>query len=219
VTQQKTHIYFMPGLAASPKIFDYLELPEDTYECHFLEWMLPIDLDESISNYAHRLSMEVKEKNPILVGVSFGGIMVQEMARFIDTKTVVLISSVKSDKELPKRMGFAKNTGLYKLFPTKYLKSIEKFAKDNFGGNIKKRVALYEKYLAFSDPRYLDWAFHTILHWKKNYETPNLYHIHGDADGVFPVKHISNYIKVKNGTHIMILNKAKEISEILQEII
>ncbi|MCF6213863.1 MAG: alpha/beta hydrolase [Flavobacteriaceae bacterium] len=209
----------MPGLAASPQIFEYLELPKDKYECHFLKWLIPISIEESISNYAQRLCMEIKEPNPILVGVSFGGIMVQEMASHINCNAVVIISSVKSEKEFPNRMGFAKNTGIYKLFPTKYLKSIKVFAKKNFGDSVKRKVALYEKYLAFSDARYLDWAFHNILHWKKNYKTSNLFHIHGEADGVFPVKYISNYISIKEGTHIMILNKAKEISRILCDMV
>lgn len=216
---EKTHIYFMPGMAASPQIFEYLNLPEDKYNCHFLEWLMPLALEESISDYAQRLCKNITRKNPVLVGVSFGGIMVQEIARHISTQSVILISSVKNEKEFPKRMNFAKNTGIYKLFPTNYLKPLETFAKKNFGFKAKKRIALYQKYLAFTHPVYLDWAFHTILNWQKNYATAHLYHIHGESDGVFPARYISNYIPIKGGSHIMILNKAKEISKILQEII
>ena len=37
-----------------------------------------------------------------------------------------------------------------------------------------------------------------------------------DKDEIFPIKNIKNSIIVKNGTHIMILNKAKTISKILE---
>lgn len=217
--QKKIHIYFVPGLGASSKIFEHLKLDSEKYSLHFLEWLLPKNTNENILAYARRLADAVKEPNPVLVGVSFGGIMVQEMARLLNPKKVILISSVKSHNELPKSMRFAKATGIYKLFTVKYLENIGQFAKENLGEKVKKHISLYEKYQIILDPLYLEWAFHTILHWKKDYKTLNLYHIHGEADKIFPVKYISNYIPIKKGTHIMILNRAKEISKILQEII
>jgi len=213
------HIYFVPGLSASSKIFEYLNLPSNKYTCHYIEWLNPLNADESIKNYASRLCKSITEPNPVLVGVSFGGIMVQEMARIVNAKKTIIISSVKSELEFPKKFTIAKITQIYKIFPTKYLKQIELFVKDNFGDKTKKRVELYQKYQTAVDPNYLDWAFYTILHWKKTYKSENLYHIHGDSDNIFPPKYINNFIPIKDGTHIMILAKAKEISEVLQEII
>lgn len=213
------HLYFMPGLGASSRIFEYLNLPSDKYTCHFLEWLTPLALEESISNYAHRLCLEVKEPNPILIGVSFGGIIVQEMAQFLKPQKTIIISSVKSEKEFPKKFGIIKVAKLYKLFPTSYVNSIGGFVKDKFGIKFKKRIELYEKYQIRLDAIYLDWAFKTILNWKKHQEIDNLYHIHGDADAVFPSKYIADFILIKKGTHVMILNKAKEISNIIQEIV
>ena len=66
----KKHLYFFPGLGASPKIFEFISLPKKTYEIHLLEWKIPLSLDESISDYAKRMCEEVSHKNPILVGVS-----------------------------------------------------------------------------------------------------------------------------------------------------
>lgn len=219
MTVKKKHIYFMPGLGASSKIFEHLRLDSEKYSLHYLEWSIPNNKKENILAYATRLAEDVKESNPVLVGVSFGGIMVQEMARLLNPKKVILISSVKSHRELPYSMRFAKATGIYKLFPVNYLENIGQFAKENLGEKVKKRISLYEKYQTILDPLYLEWAFHTILHWKKDYKTLNLYHIHGEEDKIFPVKYISNYMPVKQGRHIMILNKAKEISKILQDII
>jgi pimeloyl-ACP methyl ester carboxylesterase len=219
MSHKKTHIYFMPGLGASSNIFEHLRLDFDKYSLHYLEWLIPTDKNEDILAYATRLVQNIKEPNPVLIGVSFGGIMVQEIARILKTDKVIIISSVKSHAELPKGMQIAKTTGIYKLFPSQYLESLGGFAKEYLGKKVKKRVELYEKYQNILDPLYLDWSFKTILHWQKNYKTLNLYHIHGKDDKIFPVKYISNYIPVKNGTHIMILNKAKEISKILEEII
>ena len=219
MARNKVHIYFVPGLSASSKIFEYLNLPSDKYTCHYIEWITPKSKDESIESYASSLCKTITEPNPVLVGVSFGGIMVQEMGRIIKTKKIIIISSVKSELEFPKKFTIAKITHIYKIFPTKYIRQVELFVKNNFGKKAKKRMEIYQKYQTLIEPNYLDWAFYTILHWKKNYKSENLYHIHGDSDSIFPPKYIQNFIPIKDGTHTMILSKAKEITKVLQEVI
>ena len=73
----------MPGLGASSKIFERILLPKDKFELHFLEWKIPTSLDETIEGYALRISDDITHKNPVLLGVSFGGILVQEIAKII----------------------------------------------------------------------------------------------------------------------------------------
>ena len=121
----KTPIYFVPGLAASTSIFEFLELPSDKYEIHYLDWLIPKNTTESIEDYAQRMCGLIKHENPVLIGVSFGGIIVQEMSKLIDTKKTIIISSVKSKHELPKRLKLAKVTKAYKLFPTKAILNLE----------------------------------------------------------------------------------------------
>lgn len=215
----KIPIYFMPGLAASPTIFENIKLPEDQFELFFLEWFLPFE-NESIENYALRMTKKISHENPVLVGVSFGGILVQEMAKHIKTEKVIIISSVKSNTEFPTRFKIAKATNAYKLIPTQLLSNIELLVKYAFGNNIvAKRLQLYEKYLSVKDKKYLDWSIENVLLWKQNKINENVIHIHGDADEVFPIKHIQNCIVVKGGTHIMIVNKFKWFNENLPKII
>ena len=76
----KIPVYFMPGLAASPSIFERIELPKDTFEMHLLEWFLP-NKNETLQSYAKRMAEKVKHDNAVLVGVSFGGVLVQEIAQ------------------------------------------------------------------------------------------------------------------------------------------
>jgi esterase/lipase len=120
----KIHVYFMPGMAASSTIFERIQLPSDTFEMHLLEWLLP-EKEETIEHYAQRIAKNITHDNIILVGVSFGGILVQEMKPFVKTRKVIIISSVKSNMEYPKRFIIAKTTKAYKLIPTKLLENIE----------------------------------------------------------------------------------------------
>lgn len=209
----------MPGLAAGPSIFENIKLPEEQFEMYFLEWFLPIE-NESIESYALRMTQKITHNNPVLIGVSFGGVLVQEMAKIIQTDKVIIISSVKTNKEFPSRFKIARNTKAYKLIPTQLLADIEKLVKYAFGDNIvAKRIKLYEKYLSVRDKNYLDWAIETILCWNPKVVNQSIIHIHGDADEVFPIKHIKNCIVIKGGTHIMILNKFKWMNENLPKLI
>lgn len=215
----KIPVYFMPGLAAGPTIFENIKLPENQFEMHFLEWILPNE-HEKIEGYALRMIQNIKHENPVLIGVSFGGVLVQEMAKIIQTNKVIIISSVKTNKEFPSRFKIARNTKAYKLIPTQLLADIENLVKYAFGDNIvTKRIKLYEKYLSVRDKHYLDWAIETILCWNQKEINEAVIHIHGDEDEVFPIKHIRKCIVVKGGTHIMILNKFKWLNENLPKLI
>ncbi len=107
-------VYFMPGLAASSTIFERIALSTDTFEIILLEWILP-ESKESLKHYAQRMAEKVTHKNAVLIGVSFGGVLVQEMAQFLTLRKLIIISSVKSNVELPLRMKIAKTTKAYKL--------------------------------------------------------------------------------------------------------
>lgn len=215
----KIHVYFMPGMAASPTIFERIQLPEDTFEMHLLEWEIP-NIGESLVAYAQRIAEKVTHKNPILIGVSFGGVLVQEMKQFLNPMKVIIISSVKSNTEFPGRFKVAKTTKAYKLIPTTLFENIEMLVKFSFGSSIvKQRLALYEKFLAVRDKRYLDWAIEQIINWDRVTIDEEIIHIHGDEDEVFPPKNIKKFIPVKGGTHIMILSRYKWLNENLPKII
>jgi esterase/lipase len=214
----KIHVYFMPGLAASSTIFEKIKLPEEIFETHLLDWIMP-EKAETLKNYAERMSKFVKHNNAVLIGVSFGGILVQEMAQFLELRKIIIISSVKSNKELPSRMKIARTTKAYKLIPTSLLSNVDALAKYAFGTMIKERLKMYKKYLTMSDKVYLDWAIEQVVCWERTIVDNNVIHIHGDNDSVFPVQNIKDFINVKAGTHIMIVNRYKWFNENLPEII
>lgn len=214
----KIPVYFMPGLAASSSIFERIILPEDVFETVLLEWEIPLE-SEALAAYAKRMVKKITHPNPVLIGVSFGGILVQEMAQFVAVRKVIIISSVKTNLEFPKRMKIAKTTKAYKLMPTALLANLESLLRFSFGVKMNKRFELYEKFLCVRDKCYLDWAIEQVVLWQRTVAVVNVVHIHGDADDVFPIKYIQNCIVVKGGTHIMILNKYKWLNENLPKLI
>jgi len=216
MNSEKTHIYFVPGMAAGSEIFRNIKFPE-TYEVHILEWLIP-EKNESLKAYAERMARRIQEKNPILIGVSFGGVVAQEMSDFLELKKLIIISSVKSKDELPRRMKLASLTKAYKLIPTGLVLSADDLTKYSIGPKTKKRLSLYQEYLHVRDKQYLDWALEKMITWGKKEKLQDVIHIHGEKDVVFPIKYIDQCEVIKGGTHIMILNRGREISQKLLEI-
>ncbi len=217
-TPDKIPVYFIPGLAASPEIFEFICLPPDRFEVHLLEWFVPWP-GMTLTEYAARMAEKVTRPNPVLVGVSFGGMLAQEMAGYLQPRKTIIISSIKCRSEMPRRLLVARYTRLHKLLPTGIISNVEVLARLAFGDPVKKRLQLYERYLAVRDKTYLDWALDRIVHWERDTPIPGLVHIHGDCDSVFPMAHIGPCIRVPGGTHTMILHRHRWLNEHLPAII
>ena len=210
-------VYLMPGMAANPRIFEFLKFPKKI-QVIYLSWISP-EKEESLENYAKRMSKRIINSKPILIGVSMGGILVQEMANYLECEKVIIISSIKSNKELPNPMKLAKITNAHKLLPTQFIQNIESLAIFALGNKLKKRIELYERYLSERDPDYLSWAIDKIVNWKRIEPCQNVIHIHGKNDSVFPVKNIiSPYIEIP-GDHAIILTKYEWFNKNLPHLI
>ena len=200
------HIYCMPGMAASPKIFEFLNFPKP-FKIHLLSWIPPFK-NEPIKKYAKRMCKSILHEKPVLLGVSFGGVLVQEMAKYISVRNIIIISSIKNKMELPLPMKMAQRTNLHKLLPIQWIKNIDNLVLFAFGKGIKRRLELYQRYLSERDPDYLYWAINSLVHWDQIQTPLNIFHIHGASDTVFPTKNLSEpFIKIKGG-HAAIITQA-----------
>lgn len=208
----------MPGMAAKGTIFERIKLPKDQFAVFWLEWMIPEE-DESLEHYAKRMIQKIEHHNPVLLGVSFGGVLVQEMSKYIQVRKLIVVSSVQSRHDLPKRMKIAKFVKAYKFVPTQLLSNLDLIKKYSYSTTISKRIDLYKTYLAFNDKRYLDWAIKEMLLWDQEEPIPNAIYIHGDRDAIFTQSCKDNCITINGGTHIMILTKYKWFNKNLPKLI
>ncbi|RVT77460.1 alpha/beta hydrolase [Flavobacterium sufflavum] len=214
----KIPVYFMPGLAANPLIFERIKLDDTLFEVHYLEWEIPRP-KESLEDYARRMTLHIKNENPVLIGVSFGGIVVQEMAKHIAVRKLIIISSVKTNQEFPGRIRFARKTLVYKLIPMRLILHFGKLAQFVFGEKFSHRMKLYDTFLSVRDIGYLNWAVEKVVHWNRSVADERVIHIHGDRDWMFPIKNIEKCIVLKGGTHVMIFTKHRWFNANLADII
>ena len=208
----------MPGLAASSMVFENIKLDDKKYSLHRIDWIQP-KKNESIKAYCVRLSKKIKHKNPILLGVSFGGIIAQELDKIIKVKKLIIVSSVKSHKEYPILYKIARDYQLNNALPFGMFDNFIKFSLKLNINKLYKRIDLAERYLTERNEIYLEWAVWSLLNWKQEKYRPDLLHIHGDKDKVFPIENISKCIKIKGGRHEMIILKAKWFNENLPSLI
>ncbi|MBT4959132.1 MAG: alpha/beta hydrolase [Flavobacteriaceae bacterium] len=210
-------VYLMPGMSANSLIFEKIEFPSN-FTLHYLEWIDPRK-DESLEDYAKRYSKLIIHKDPVLIGVSFGGVLVQEISKIIQYKKLIIISSIKCNDELPSHMKFGKITKSYKLLPFKWINDFESLISFVLGPKIKRRVELYRKYLSVRDENYLSWSIKELIEWKQSKPIDNIIHIHGSNDLIFPTNFLNDYIELPRGDHAMILKRAEWISKKIPKLI
>ena len=73
----------------------------------------------NLEHYGTRLLDQVTTAKPILIGLSFGGLMAVEVAKQIDVEKTILIASAKTKNEVPFYYRFAGHLGLHKLLPSR----------------------------------------------------------------------------------------------------
>ncbi|MFM2225540.1 MAG: hypothetical protein RJA07_1742 [Bacteroidota bacterium] len=206
------NIYCISGLGADKRAFQYLKI--DGYQLHFIDWIIPFS-SETIEHYAGRLLAQINSPKPILIGLSFGGIIAIEMAKQIETEKVILISSVKTKYEIPLFYRLLAGIGLHHVFPLKQLKYAYKIAFWFFGISNEKERKFLKTILVDTNADLFAWSIKQAVSWRNTLVPYNVKHIHGNKDKIFPIKPIKADYELNNGGHFMIVNKAAEISKVL----
>lgn len=216
--KREMNVYFISGMCYNCSVFDRLMLPKG-FKRNYIEWLTPKE-DESLRSYAKRMAKVINTRRPfILVGYSFGAVIMQEMVRFLYPEKCVIISSFKSKDEVPALFSVVRHAKLAEYMPKKLFEQTE-FITNAFNRLVYNTGSdELSEFLTVTDPVYVKWAVEQITNWVPKYRTPNLYHIHGTEDQVFPFKHIRNVLPVEGGDHLMLVKKSDTVSALLASIL
>lgn len=210
-------IYCISGLGADERVFQKLKFKG--YQPIHIRWLEP-KTEESIKDYTERLTHQIKAEKPILIGLSFGGIIAVEMSKQIAIEKIILISSTKNRQEIPFYFKMFRWLPIYLLLPAKFMLWIAKFIASWFFSlkTIDERKLL-KAILFDTNARFVKWAIHQIVTWNNELIPENTYHIHGESDRVFPYQFVHEDFNIKHGGHLMIMSQAEYISNLIQKII
>jgi esterase/lipase len=210
------NVYFISGLGANEKAFSFLDLSF----CNpvFIQWIKP-QQNETLEQYAVRLSAQIKEPDAIIVGLSFGGMLATEIAKHNPSFKVIIISSNKVYTEFPKLLKIGKYIPAYKWLPNKSMKKSSSFFAWILGAKGSKQRAVQKQIVSQTDPVFTKWAISAIMHWQNIVIPENLIHIHGTADKLLPYRCVKADYTIEGGEHLMIMDEANEISNLLKQLI
>lgn len=210
-------IYLISGLGADERVFRNLDF--GNHEQHFIKWIKPFKND-TLESYAQRLLMLITAERPIIIGVSFGGMIAVEIAKIKNCHKVIIISSAKNKYDIPFLYRFFGALKIHYCIPSFILKSANFISYSLFGVHFKEDKILFKSILNDTNIHFLKWAMTAITHWKNEELNKNIIHIHGSKDKILPLGNIDfvNF-SIKNGGHLMVLNKANEINLILKNLI
>ena len=210
-------IYCVSGLGADERVFQKLKL--EGYRPIHIKWIEPA-AQESISDYTKRLTAQITAERPILIGLSFGGIIAVEIAKNMATEKVILISSTKNQQEIPFYFQIFRWLPIYLLLPARFMLWLgQLFAAWFFSLESVDERQLLKAILFDTDARFMKWAIHQVVTWKNELIPENIYHIHGESDRIFPYQFVHEDFNVKKGGHFMIMNQAEYISDLIQKIV
>lgn len=101
-----------------------------------------------------------------------------------------------------------------KYLPSKIFNPPKKIAHFLFGTDNKE---LLNKILDDTDLDFTKWAVNELLNWKNTTILSSIIKISGANDKLLPPTKANNSILIEKGEHFMIVDKAKEISEVINE--
>lgn len=209
-------VYFISGLGADWRVYSYLNL--DFCQPVYVPWIEP-QKNESLRGYAMRLRKTIPEQHPVIVGISFGGMLATEMAREDKEARVIILSSTKTSDEFPSYLRSLRYFPIYKWLPGWLLKKSALLIKWFMAAKGKEQKKLLMEIIRDTDMKFVRWAVPAILNWKNHDCPPNIIHIHGTADRVLPCKKVKADYIIQGGTHAMPLYAYAEISNILRQVI
>ena len=209
-------IYVFSGLGADERVFYKIDF--GSYNTVFIKWITPRK-NEFIEDYALRLTTQIITKNPILIGLSFGGMMAVEVAKHIATEKLILLSSAKNKNEIPYYFRMAGMLGIHKIIPASLLIKANMFTNWFFSSRTKAEKKMLSAILHDTDPVFLKWAIAKIATWQNMYIHKNLLHLHGTADRILPIKNVTANESITGGAHLMVVTNAEEVSAILVKLL
>lgn len=209
-------VYFISGLGADERAFKFLDLSF----CNpvFVKWIPPLP-GERISAYAARMRQQISDDAPVIVGLSFGGMVGVEIAKQIPVKQLILLSSAKNYSEIPFYLRCLRYLPLHKIVTASFLRSANQLAYRLMNISNRKDKVIFKQMMKGADDRFILWAIHEIIHWNNQVAVPGIVHIHGTADILLPHRFIKADHTIPGGEHLMLMMQPAEVSALLRQVI
>jgi len=210
-------LILFPGLGADHRLlepqrqaFPQLEIPP---------WIPPYK-KETLPDYAARFAETIRpmrDRPLILGGVSFGGMMAYELARYLKPDAVVLIATCRTRRGL--RPWYRASRWLLPLLPVQGWEIAKMLA----GVFVSLRISVpkAQKNMAVQmfrevDSSFMHWTLQAVLNWQPTpLEGIRLLHIHGARDRVLPLRGVQPDEIIPDGGHLINMTHAEQVNRFI----
>ncbi len=211
----KPQIFFISGLGADHRAFDRINI--DGYEQIHLPWLIP-DRKDTMHSYARRLAEPIIEaENPVVIGLSLGGMLASEMTTFVPHMKAILISSIKGGDERSLLLKAGRAFPVQHMLPVQLMKNLTFAWRWGHTKLDKEDLDQLVEMFHDQDNRFLKWAMINAPKWTGKGDASRITQIHGSKDRMFPIWRINDHHEIKDGSHMMVFTHAAEVSELLRQ--
>jgi len=199
-------------------MYQFVQLDSRKFKKTVLNW-LPPRKNESLERYAQRMAQQIPATNQpmVLVGVSFGGMIAVEISKIRPVARTILISSLKTSNELPGYLRVLGKLNLHHYLPWHWAKKLPGLYNWIFGAQTFIQKKMLREIIRDTDMAFVKWALTAIVNWQNQCQVPDLLHVHGKQDKIFPLTYIKKSITVYSGGHLIIFSAANEISQLITQ--
>jgi len=207
-------IYCISGLGADHRVFSKLKIPG--FELVAVPWLFPLAA-EPLPSYAARMYGTIPEKDPIVMGLSFGGMLTTEIKKQFAISHAIIVSSAKTRAEIGyNNDAFAWLAGK-KFLPDQFFIRPAAAILFLLGAQTEDEKQLLASMIKSGNPKLNRWMVNALLNWDNERSPEGIIHIHGTADRVIRPGNVHPTNWVSGGGHFMVYNRAAEISRIISD--
>ncbi len=208
-------LILLPGLGADERLFTYQR--ERFPQLEVPPW-LPPERNESLPAYAGRMAAKLNIEEPVyLGGASFGGMLALEMAKRIPVKSIFLISSAYSGREVNRLLRLVHPVG--RRMPVSFVATAFRSAtvfSPEMRSMEREKKSLLRAMFDETPPEFVRWASCALMDWifQDKPEVP-VQRIHGERDIVIPLRRQPAEAIVPGGGHFICLTHGEMVNEFI----
>jgi pimeloyl-ACP methyl ester carboxylesterase len=207
-------IYCISGLGADESVFQRTKIKGA--QLKHISWP-PFDPADDMESYSLKVSALIPGDNPIILGLSFGGMLTVEIAKRRKVKKAIIVSSAKSFVEVPHFSKLVQMVITSLAVPAFFFKMPNAALFKLFGASTENEKQMLSAVLKKSDGQFMRWAMKAVTLWHNTTYPPDIVHIHGTDDKIIPPVAVKPTHWIEGGSHIMIYNKAAEVNRIIEK--
>ncbi|WP_041948361.1 alpha/beta hydrolase [Turneriella parva] len=160
----------------------------------------------------------ITKKKNVLLGVSFGALVAQDIASAVSAETLIVISSATEQAEIPRFYKGSLAKFVLRMMPNRLLNKPNFLINHMFSVQTNDGQKTLGDIIRDTDPTFIRWAIAYLQQWQKpNLSTvKHIYRIHGEGDRIFPNVNAAPETSFVHGGHFAIYETADEVNRCLK---